>query len=281
MASPGRAVPRLAFFAIALVVAIGVAYGARRLWIKSDDLLRPAVVLRGADAKALVEPSFGARIAALGGGARGSAHSRPRLVALTFDDGPYPVTTPLLLQTLHDLGVPATFFLIGRDAQQFPDLARAIAAAGHEIADHTLTHPDLDRLGVAEVRAELGDGAAALERLAPQPSERREFRPPHGRYTLATVRAAQAAGFDTILWNDDPGDWRAVTADDLRRHIADHATAPEIVLLHSGRVATVAALPAVVGAYRAAGFRFVTVDALLRTASPDELNRPEKTPLSS
>lgn len=273
--------PRRALIAaaLALVAAAALGYGARRLWLKSDDLLRPVVVLRGADAAALVAPSLGARAAALLGAAPAPAGPRPKLIALTFDDGPYPVTTPLLLQTLRDLGVPATFFLIGRDAEQFPDLARAIAAAGHEIADHTLTHPDLDRLSDAAVTAELRDGAAALAAIAPDPAERRLFRPPHGRYTPATIRAAQAAGYDTVLWNDDPGDWRAVPAERLRDHLLARATAPEIVLLHSGRPATVAALPAVVAAYRRAGYRFVTVGALLREVSADQLNRAAKAPL--
>ena len=63
--------------------------------------------------------------------------SRPRLIALTFDDGPYPVFTPMLLDVLRDLHVPATFFLIGQDAQQWPELTRRIEADGNEIADHT------------------------------------------------------------------------------------------------------------------------------------------------
>jgi peptidoglycan/xylan/chitin deacetylase (PgdA/CDA1 family) len=271
---------RQTWWAIALVLlVVAGAYGWRRLWIKSDDLLQPAVILRDADAAALVDPPLGARWRALTGGARAPASARPKLVALTFDDGPYPVTTPLLLQTLHDLGVPATFFLIGRDAQQFPDLARAIAAAGGEIADHTLTHPDLDRLDPAAVTAELRGGAAVLDAIAPQPTESRFFRPPHGRYTLATIRAAQAAGFDTILWNDDPGDWRAVPADVLLDHLLTHATAPEIVLLHSGRTATIAMLPALVARYRRAGYTFVTVGTLLARCGAAELNVPAKVAL--
>jgi len=266
--------------AVALVAVAALGYAGRRLWLKSDDLLRPVVVLRGADAAALVKPSLGARVAALLGNTPAAAGTPPRVVALTFDDGPYPVATPLLLQTLRDLRVPATFFLIGRDAEQYPDLARAIAADGHEIADHTLTHPDLDRLSAAAVTAELRDGAAALERIAPDPAERRLFRPPHGRYTLATIQAAQAAGFDTILWNDDPGDWRAVAPGALRDHLLARATAPEVVLLHSGRQGTIAALPAVVGAFRRAGYRFVTVGALLREVSADRLNRAAKAPLA-
>ena len=270
---------RLIVAALALVAAVVLAYGGRRLWLKSDDLLRPVVVLRGADAAALVQPSLAARFGALLGKARAPADTRPKLVALTFDDGPYPVVTPLLLQTLRDLGVPATFFLIGRDAEQFPDLARAIAADGHEIGDHTLTHPDLDRLSDAAVTSELRDGAAALERIAPDPAERRLFRPPHGRYTVATLRAAQAAGFDTILWSDDPGDWRPVPADALRDHIVARAVAPEIVLLHSGREGTVAALPEVVAAFRRGGFTFVTVGELLRRTTPEQLDRPAKVAL--
>ncbi|HEX3463444.1 MAG TPA: polysaccharide deacetylase family protein [Candidatus Elarobacter sp.] len=262
-----------------LVIVLG-CYAGWRLWLKSSDLLAPVVVMRGADAAALARPSLAARIGALLGGARAPAAERPKLVALTFDDGPYPVVTPLLLQTLRDLRVPATFFLIGRDAEQFPDLARAIAAGGHEIADHTLTHPNLDQLGDAAVVGELRDGAAALERIAPDPAERRLFRPPHGRYTVATLRDAQSAGYDTILWSDDPGDWRAVPADALRDHLLSRATAPEIVLLHSGRQATVAMLPEVVAAYRKAGYRFVTVGNLLRAVPVDQLNRPAKTPLS-
>jgi peptidoglycan-N-acetylglucosamine deacetylase len=258
----------------AVLIAAVVVYAGVRLWHSSTERLQPALIVRGADAAALIRPPLRERLAALLGRGRPPA-ARPRLVALTFDDGPYPVTTPLLLQELHDLGVPATFFLIGRDAEQFPELARAIAAPGNEIGDHTLTHPNLDELAPGAVTDELRGGEASLERIAPQSSERVLFRPPHGRYTLATVRAAQSAGFDTVLWNDDPGDWRAVPPETLVAHVLQHATAPEIVLLHDGRTATVAALPHIVARYRAAGYRFVTVGELLRRVPPVDLNHPE------
>jgi peptidoglycan/xylan/chitin deacetylase (PgdA/CDA1 family) len=272
MQRPGR---KAALIALAVV---GLGYVALQLWLRYDVLLRPVVVMRDADAAALLRPSLVARIVDRFGRPI-SADARPRLVALTFDDGPYPVETPLLLQTLHDLGVPATFFLIGRDAEQFPGLTRAIAAGGHEIADHTLTHPNLDQLGAGAVQAELRDGAAALERIAPDPAERRLFRPPHGRYSVATIRAAQGAGYDTILWSDDPGDWRSIGAAEIRDHVLRRATVPEIVLLHSGRQATVASLPEIVDRYRRAGYAFVTVGTLLRRASAEQLNRPARLPL--
>ncbi len=204
---------------------------------------------------------------------------RPKLIALTFDDGPYPVDTPLLLDTLAALHVHATFFLIGRDGQQYPDLVRRIAAAGNEIADHTLTHPNLDQLDAAAVKDEIDRGADVLGALVSDPALRQYMRPPHGRYTVATLRAVQADGYDTVLWNDDPGDWRAIGPDTILAHVMRFATSPEIVLLHSGRPATVAALPAIVGRFRAAGYRFVTVGELLRAVPAATLNSAARTPI--
>ncbi len=156
---------------------------------------------------------------------------------------------------------------------------RAIAAGGHEIGDHTQTHPDLDQLDDAAVTAELRAGAATLARIADQPAIHRFFRPPHGRYRRATLQAAQAAGFDTILWTDDPGDWRNVPATTLAAHVARFATSPEILLLHNGREATIAMLPGVVERFRLAGYTFVTVGELLGRVSAEQLDRAARTPL--
>jgi peptidoglycan-N-acetylglucosamine deacetylase len=228
------------------------------------------------DVHRLLSPSLAVRWDRLVHGNAPPEGPRPKLMALTFDDGPYPVDTPLLLDTLDELHVPATFFLIGRDGQQYPELVRRIAAHGDEIADHTLTHPDLDQLDDPGVRAEIEQGAAELGKFVSDPALHTLMRPPHGRYREATLRVAQLAGYDVVLWNDDPGDWRPVPAEELQRHILAHATAPEILLLHSGRLATVEMLPAVVASYRAAGYRFVTVGELLKAVGPDELNHPRK-----
>ncbi len=231
------------------------------------------------DVHRLLSPSLAVRWDRLVHGNRPPGGPRPKLIALTFDDGPYPVDTPLLLDRLDELHLPATFFLIGRDGQQYPELVRRIAARGHEIADHTLTHPDLDKLDDAAVKREIDDGALELGRVVADPALRLLVRPPHGRFRESTLRVAQAAGYDTVLWNDDPGDWRAVSAASLEQHVLAHATAPEILLLHSGRRATIDMLPDVVARYRAAGYRFVTVGALLKLVQPDQLNHPAKTPL--
>jgi peptidoglycan/xylan/chitin deacetylase (PgdA/CDA1 family) len=252
-----------------------------RAYKHAGALLVPAVITREMDPARTLSPSVGVRFSRLMRGAA-PASVRPKLIALTFDDGPYPVTTPLLLAVLHDLRVRATFFLIGRDAQQFPELARRIAEAGDEIGDHTLTHPDnFERLDAAGVRAELLGGARALRAYSFDPAISSMMRPPHGRFALTTIQAAQSAGYAVILWNDDPGDWRTVPVRELEKHIEAHATQPEILLLHSGMLATVEVLPDVVARFRAAGYQFVTVGELLKRAGATAVNDPAKHPLSS
>jgi peptidoglycan/xylan/chitin deacetylase (PgdA/CDA1 family) len=100
------------------------------------------------------------------------------------------------------------------------------------------------------------------------------MRPPHGRYTERTLQIALSLGYSVVLWNDDSGDWRTVTVPQLQRHLIEHATAPEIVLLHSGKLTTIEALPYVVERFRAAGYRFVTVGALMKQVQVNELNHP-------
>ena len=200
--------------------------------------------------------------------------NRPKLIALTFDDGPYPIFTPMLLDVLRDESVPATFFLIGRDAQQWPEITRRIESEGNEIADHTYSHPDLDKESNATVRAEILEGRDALWNLTHDPGVRTLMRPPHGRYTERTLQVAQDLGYSVVLWTDDSGDWRSLTANQIERHLLVHATAPEIVLLHSGKLATIEAMPTVIEHFERAGYRFVTVSELLRRVSTTELNHP-------
>lgn len=260
-----------------LVLCAAVAYLAYRI-ISHERNVQPAIVTPKMDAQQEISPSLIGYVkrAVNEHVTYGNRSSRPRLIALTFDDGPYPIYTPLLLDELQRLHVPGTFFLIGRDAQQWPELAQRIEHDGNEVADHTLTHPNLDQESAGQVRAEISQGAGALYPLVHDPSVLDMFRPPHGRYTLQTIRVAQSLGYKTILWTDDPGDWRSVTPQALLQHMELHATAPEIVLLHSGKLATIQILPQVVAQFRAAGYRFVTVRQLLAAVPIAQINHPEK-----
>lgn len=254
-----------------------LAYGVYRIFLHVTHV-EPAIVTPSMDAQQEIAPSFTGRLKRLlnGRATYADRSGRPKLIALTFDDGPYPIFTPLLLRELGRLHVHATFFLIGRDAEQWPELARRIEAGGNEVADHTYTHPNLDQETAAQTRAEILKGRDVVYQLVHDGSVREYFRPPHGRYTVATVQTAQALGYTTVLWTDDSGDWRTVTPAALAEHVQTHATAPEIVLLHSGKLATIQMLPQVVQRFEQAGYRFVTVGELLARVRPDQLNHPAK-----
>jgi peptidoglycan/xylan/chitin deacetylase (PgdA/CDA1 family) len=256
-----------------LIVAVLAFAGWKTLERRSE--LKPAFVTPAMNAHLEFSNDIAARAyraSSLPPSATKNPH--PKLIALTFDDGPYPIFTPMLLDVLHDLKVPATFFLIGRDAEQWPELTRRIEADGHEVADHTYSHPNLDQETAAEVRSEILQGRDVLWPLTHDPSVRTLMRPPHGRYTEQTLQVVQSLGYSTVLWTDDGGDWKTLTPQEIGAQVIDHATAPDLVLLHSGKLATIQAIPTIVARFRKAGYTFVTVGQLLGHVSPDALNHP-------
>lgn len=259
---------------LALVIAAGLVVGSYKTFVHKSNL-RPALVTPQTNVHLEFSDDVISRVYRVAHESPTEDRSgRPKLIALTFDDGPYPVFTPLLLDVLRDAHVPATFFLIGRDAQEWPELAERIRTDGNEVADHTYSHPNLDQETPGEVREEILQGRDVLWELTHDPAVRTLMRPPHGRYTEQTLRVAQSIGYSVVLWTYDSGDWRTIPAEQIEREILDHATAPEIVLLHSGKLATIEAMPAVIARFKEAGYEFVTVGELLRRVRGDELNHP-------
>ncbi|HEY3471656.1 MAG TPA: polysaccharide deacetylase family protein [Amycolatopsis sp.] len=171
-------------------------------------------------------------------------------VALTFDDGPYPETTPGLLAALD--GVRATFFLWGEHAAAHPGLVRDIAAAGHEIGNHSWTHPRLTGLDAGardqEVRR-TQDLLAELTGTRPV-----LFRPPYGDTDAAVASTIAAHGLTEVLWSVDTRDWDGAAADEI---VAAAAAAEPggVVLMHEGRPATLAAVPRILAGLAARGLR--------------------------
>jgi len=178
--------------------------------------------------------------------AAGTAGSLP--VALTFDDGPWPHSTQQILAILVQRQAPATFFVVGRQVERYPELVRRELAAGMAVGSHSYGHPQtFDRLPVARIRDEIAHGRRTLVPLEVRPVG---FRPPGGATTSTVMAAAQELGDRTVLWSVDPADWRpGVTADQLVWRVLAGARPGAIVLLHDGggdRSATVAALPAII-----------------------------------
>jgi peptidoglycan/xylan/chitin deacetylase (PgdA/CDA1 family) len=260
---------------LALFVVAALAFGARVL--RHESNLVPALVTPQMDVHNEFSGDLSARVyRVLHNTVAADRTPRPKLIALTFDDGPYPIYTPLLLDELRELKIPATFFLIGRDAEQWPEITRRIVLDGNEVADHTYSHPNLDQETPDQVREEVRKGADVLYAISKDPDVRDLMRPPHGRYTMTTLRTIQQLGYRVVLWTDDSGDWRTLTPQYIQNDMLRHASAPDIVLLHSGKLATIQALPLIVARFRKAGYTFVTVSEMLSHATPGAINHPKR-----
>jgi len=206
---------------------------------------------------------------------------RPGLVALTFDDGPDPNWTPKILDVLKAKNVPATFFVIGENALPERALLRRELAEGHEIGNHTYTHPNLGTASDRTTRLELNAAQRLFEAFTGR--SLRLFRAPYfgdAEPTTADeidpVTVAQKLGYLTVGLHVDPGDWRRPGVDAIVQSTIDgveDSTADRsgnVVLLHDAggdRAQTVAALPQLIDILRARGYRFVPVSQLIGLTS--------------
>src|SRR3981189_3164487 len=141
------------------------------------------------------------------------ASRNPNEIALTYDDGPNDIATERLLDVLAHHNIRATFFLIGRYVRQRPQIARAIASAGHLIGNHTMTHPWLAWQSSARIRQELTGCNAILEDTIGVPV--RYFRAPHGARRPAVLNIARSLGLTPVQWNIIPGDWQRIGAEEI------------------------------------------------------------------
>jgi peptidoglycan-N-acetylglucosamine deacetylase len=170
-------------------------------------------------------------------------------VALTFDDGPDPLGTPAVLAGLGELGWTATFFLLGSQVRQFPDVARAVVAAGHEIAVHGDVHRSHLIRTPSDVRRDIARALADISQVTG--TRPRWYRAPYGHFSAGTMRAAAALGLEPIVWTAWGRDWRGGPAEEVRRHVVRGLDDGGTVLLHDSDCTstpgswrtTVAALP--------------------------------------
>jgi peptidoglycan/xylan/chitin deacetylase (PgdA/CDA1 family) len=232
----------------------------------AQALLGASALVTGVAGAATYYATYGVRTQWLGPSdwrGRGDTGS----VALTFDDGPT-ADTERVLDTLAAHDVRATFFMIGLRAERRAATARRVASGGHEIGNHSYSHPIYLYRTAAETYRQVSraqDAIASSTGVRPIWS-----RPPCGVRTPAYFRAARALGLRTVQWTVAGFDWKNWPARDIIRHVVSHASAGSIILLHDGdsagrrdRSETVAAIPGIVHGLRDRGLHITPLRQLL------------------
>jgi peptidoglycan/xylan/chitin deacetylase (PgdA/CDA1 family) len=193
-----------------------------------------------------------------------------RRLALTFDDGPNDPHTLHLLDVLARHNVHATFFMIGSFVEQRPEIARAVAAAGHAIGNHTHTHPNLIFRHGSVVRRELRDCERAFDHAGV--TRAALFRPPYGGRTPIVLRTARHMGLEPIMWSVTAWDWNPHSPEKIARLVHQQVLGGDVILLHDGghlrmgvdRSASVRAADLIIQRYQGEGFEFVTIPEMMQ-----------------
>lgn len=197
------------------------------------------------------------------------ADTPEQLVVLTFDAGSDLGHTYRILEILRTHGIKATFFLTGRWVDDHPQAARDIVAAGHELGNHTYSHPDLTAISDAEVQDQLARAATSIERATGL--KQSLFRPPFGAYDQRVLDLVGRAGFDwTVMWTVDSLDWKEIPAAEIRARVLNALRPGAIVLMHLGSgTQTPQALELLIQDFRHRGYQMATVGGLLTAAAGD------------
>ena len=186
-------------------------------------------------------------------------------IALTFDDGPHPKYTPQILDVLAEYGVPATFFVVGTNAENYPQLIRRIHLEGHEIGNHTFHHYHMSKMSAEELKNDIlacRQTVEALTGVAPT-----LFRPPEGVCTDAVREICRELGMTIIIWSVDTKDWAHPKQQEILDNIRTNSADGSIILMHDfigQKSPTPQALKKIIPMLRELGYEFVTVSQLLR-----------------
>ncbi|WP_214778495.1 LysM peptidoglycan-binding domain-containing protein [Exiguobacterium sp. s22] len=194
-----------------------------------------------------------------------SVNTTSKVVALTFDDGADGANTNKILDILAKNNVKATFFLTGSGANNHPQYIKNIAAKGHQLGNHSYTHPDFTKLTATQMKSELDRTEALIKSLTGK-TTKPIFRAPFGAVNSTVLSGVGAAGYGyTIQWNIDTVDWKGLTASQINTKVQTNIKPGSIVLMHTGAGApgTPLALPTMISQLKAKGYKFVTVSQLL------------------
>ena len=197
-----------------------------------------------------------------------SGNTTKKVVALTFDDGPYQTYTEQVLSVLKEKDVRATFFVVGENAVAQPDVVKRMQAEGHVIGTHTQHHKDLLRLDAKEIYGEMAMGAESIRKITGQ--KPKFVRPPHGFKDFVVMEQAGRLGLTVVNWNVIPRDWTNPGVSRIVENVMTNIRPGAVILLHDGdspggtgsREQTVRALPLIIDRLREAGYELVRIDEL-------------------
>ena len=197
-----------------------------------------------------------------------SVHTDGPYIAMSFDDGPSATLTPKLLDLLATRHIKATFFVIGENVMEHPEIVARAAREGHEIGNHSWSHPNLAKMSQESVRSQLQRTDAAIKNAT---GERPTLmRPPYGSITDREKHwIHDEFGYRIILWDVDPYDWKRPGPAVVRNRILKETRPGSIVLSHDIHPGTIEAMPSTLDALEANGFKFVTVSELIGMATPE------------
>jgi len=195
------------------------------------------------------------------------APSKSKRIALTFEDGPHPLYTSLILDTLKSRDQKATFFLLGNRAVEYPELTIRIANEGHLIGNHTWSHPQLTRLSNEELLNQIDKTNTSIFNLTGFVPTL--YRPPYGIYNENVITLANRPA---ILWSIDPLDLKYKDSDYITNYILDHAFDGAIILLRDTNPYTTQSLSAIIDGLERSGYEIVTVDELLNLTPENSLD---------
>jgi peptidoglycan/xylan/chitin deacetylase (PgdA/CDA1 family) len=189
-------------------------------------------------------------------------------IAITFDDGPHAISTPQILDLLYLYNVPATFFLVGKHLEKYPEIAREIVRAGHEIGNHTFSHSLLYVSTKNRIRDEISRTDTLLRNI--DGAEPKFFRPPAGFFTKQVLDIAEQLGYKTVVGDVYPRDPHLPGKEKIVDRVLQRAVAGSIIILHDGgnaqridRSQTLGALSEIIPRLKDKGFAFLTLSDLL------------------
>lgn len=183
-------------------------------------------------------------------------------IALTFDDGPHPKFTEIILKELDKYQMRATFFMVGKNVDAYPSIAKEVADAGHEIGNHSYSHPMFTRLSTEKVDAELQKTQDAVYNATGKTPL--WLRPPYGAFDKARLgHIPLAKGLGIAYWSVDPMDWKQPGVDVISSRVLNSTTPGAIVLLHDIHQQTTQALPAILEGLQEKAFSLANITRFL------------------